>query len=87
LGLGYAFEKPGDGDTPALNVFTRKDGKILHSWGDEMGATTADTGQDPRARRHRCLAAVEPSRPDAGGPRADWYSTLDDAAAAGRRLG
>ena len=44
----YAFEEPGKGDNAAINVFSRKDGTIRHSWGDEMGFETADPAQDPR---------------------------------------
>lgn len=44
----YAFEEPGQGDNAAFNVFTRRDGAIRHFWGQEMGAESADPGQDPR---------------------------------------
>lgn len=37
-----------DGDVPALNVFTRRDGKIRHFWSGEMSGEMADPGQDPR---------------------------------------
>jgi predicted dithiol-disulfide oxidoreductase (DUF899 family) len=37
-----------DADIPALNIFTRRDGAIRHFWSGEMGATTADPGQDSR---------------------------------------
>ena len=37
-----------DGDVPALNIFTRRDGKICHFWSGEMGPATSDPGQDPR---------------------------------------
>lgn len=37
-----------DADIPAYNVFTRRDGTIRHFWSSEMGAGTADPGQDPR---------------------------------------
>jgi predicted dithiol-disulfide oxidoreductase (DUF899 family) len=35
-----------DADVPAFNV--RRDGPIRHFWSSEMGALTADPGQDPR---------------------------------------
>jgi predicted dithiol-disulfide oxidoreductase (DUF899 family) len=37
-----------NGDQPAFNVFTRRDGTIRHFWSGEMGMETADPGQDPR---------------------------------------
>ena len=37
-----------DADVPGYNVFTRRDGTIRHFWSSEMGAGTADPGQDPR---------------------------------------
>jgi predicted dithiol-disulfide oxidoreductase (DUF899 family) len=33
---------------PALNVFTRRDGQIHHTWGSELMFVPAETGQDPR---------------------------------------
>lgn len=44
----YADEDPEGDDVPAFNVFTRRDGVLRHFWGAEMGAHTADPGQDPR---------------------------------------
>src|SRR5258705_6131471 len=44
----YAAELPGGGDHAAINVFTRGDGEVRHFSGEEMGAETADPGQDPR---------------------------------------
>lgn len=38
-----------DGDVPALNVFTRRDGTIRHFWSEEIGFDMADPGQDPRS--------------------------------------
>jgi predicted dithiol-disulfide oxidoreductase (DUF899 family) len=43
-----AYVSAADGDVPAYNVFTRKDGKIRLFWSAEMGGVTADPGQDPR---------------------------------------
>lgn len=43
-----AYVAPDDGDAPAFNVFTRRDGTIRHFWAGEMFATPPDPGQDPR---------------------------------------
>lgn len=43
-----AYVNPDDGDVPAFNVFTRRDGAIRHFWAGELFATTPDPGQDPR---------------------------------------
>jgi predicted dithiol-disulfide oxidoreductase (DUF899 family) len=37
-----------DGDVPAYNVFTRRDGTIRHFWSEEIGMEMADPDQDPR---------------------------------------
>lgn len=48
-GVGGSTAKPGGyDDNAAFNVFSRKDGAIRHTWGDEMGMETADPSQDPR---------------------------------------
>ena len=44
----YHGVTPDGGDDAALNVFTKRDGKIRHFWGGEMSGATADPGQDPR---------------------------------------
>lgn len=44
----YHADGPNGEDDPALNVFTRRNGKIHHFWGAEMTGKTADPGQDPR---------------------------------------
>lgn len=44
----YFALQPDGAEVPALNVFTRRDGTIRHFWSGEMGAATADPGQDPR---------------------------------------
>jgi predicted dithiol-disulfide oxidoreductase (DUF899 family) len=63
------------GDMPALNVFTRRDGKIRHFWSEEMSFDTADPGQDPRGAPDLMpiwnLLDVTP----AGRP-AEWYPEL-----------
>jgi predicted dithiol-disulfide oxidoreductase (DUF899 family) len=42
------YVSPEDGDVPAYNVFTRRDGVIRHFWSDEITGEMADPGQDPR---------------------------------------
>jgi predicted dithiol-disulfide oxidoreductase (DUF899 family) len=37
-----------DADVPGFGVFTRRDGKIFHSYSGEMSGAMADPGQDPR---------------------------------------
>jgi predicted dithiol-disulfide oxidoreductase (DUF899 family) len=65
-----------DGDAPALNVFTRRDGKIRHFWSTEMGDGTADPGQDPRgAPDIDPLWTILDCTPEGRG--ADWYPKLD----------
>ena len=65
-----------DGDVPALNVFTRRDGKIRHFWTAEMGPETADPGQDPRgAPDIDPLWTLLDCTPEGRG--ADWYPKLD----------
>lgn len=82
----YAFEKPGEGDNPAINVFTRKGGTIRHAWADEMGPETADPGQDPRGAIDASLLwSLLDLTP--GGRGTDWYPTLDDGLPARRRAG
>ena len=44
----YAGETPDSGDNAAFNVFHRSGGTIRHFWAAEMGAGSADPGQDPR---------------------------------------
>ncbi len=65
-----------DGDTPAFNVFTRRDGSIRHFWSGEMGAETADPGQDPRGAPDLTpLWTILDCTPE--GRRADWYPKLE----------
>ena len=70
------YVSPEDGDVPALNVFTRRDGKIRHFWTAEMGPETADPGQDPRgAPDIDPLWTLLDCTPEGRG--ADWYPKLD----------
>jgi predicted dithiol-disulfide oxidoreductase (DUF899 family) len=65
-----------DADIPAFNVFTRRDGTIRHFWSGEMGAETADPGQDPRGAPDLMpLWTILDSTPEGRG--ADWYPKLN----------
>jgi len=65
-----------DGDEPAFNVFTRRDGVIRHFWSQEMGFETADPGQDPRgAPDPMPIWTVLDMTPEGRGT--DWYPKLD----------
>jgi len=64
-----------DADTPAYNVFSRRDGVIRHFWSDEMTGEMADPGQDPRgAIQLDPLWLVLDSTPDGRG--VDWHPSL-----------
>ena len=67
-----------DADIPGFNVFTRRDGSIRHFWSGEMGATTADPGQDPRGAPDLMpvwtLLDLTPN-----GRGTDWYPKLSYA--------
>jgi len=68
----------GEGDQPAFNVFTRRDGTIRHFWSGEMGFATADPGQDPRGAPDLMpLWTVLDCTPEGRGT--DWYPKLDYA--------
>ena len=73
----YADEDPASGsDNAGFNVFTRRDGVIRHTWGDEMGPESADPGQDPRgAPEVMPIWIVLDMTP--GGRGVDWYPELD----------
>ena len=64
-----------DGDVPAYNVFTRRDGEIRHFWGSEGGPETADPGQDPHdAPDMTPLWTLLDTTPEGRGT--DWYPQL-----------
>ena len=66
-----------DVDVPGFSIFTRKSGLIRHFWSGEMGAETADPGQDPRgAPDLMSLWTILDSTAEGRG--ADWYPKLDD---------
>jgi predicted dithiol-disulfide oxidoreductase (DUF899 family) len=69
------YVTPEDADSPAYNVFTRKDGKIRHFWAGEIYAVSADPGQDPRgAPDVDPLWTVLDTTPEGRGT--DWYLKL-----------
>lgn len=69
------YVSPDDADEPALNVFTRRDGKMRHFWSGEMFAATADPGQDPRGAPDLMpLWTILDSTPEGRGT--DWYPEL-----------
>ena len=67
-----------DADIPGFNVFTRRDGTIRHFWSGEMGAETADPGQDPRGAPDLMpLWTILDCTPEGRG--SDWYPQLNYA--------
>jgi len=67
-----------DGDVPALNIFTRRDGRIYHFWAGEMSGEMADPGQDPRgAPDADPLWGILDLTPEGRG--SDWYPKLEYA--------
>jgi len=71
-----AYVSAEDADVPAFNVFTRRDGTIRHFWAAEMGAKTADPGQDPRGAPDLMpLWTILDSTPEGRGT--DWYPQLE----------
>lgn len=64
-----------DADIPGFSVFTRRDGSIRHFWSSEMGATTADPGQDSRGAPDLMpLWTILDNTPEGRG--GDWYPSL-----------
>jgi len=64
------------GDDAAFNVFTRRDGSIRHFWSGEMGAESADPGQDPRGAPDLMpLWTILDATPEGRGT--DWYPKLE----------
>jgi len=69
---------PNGSESPAFNVFNRRDGTIRHFWSGEMTASTADPGQDPRGAPDPApLWMVLDSTPEGRG--GNWYPKLDYA--------
>ena len=77
----YAAELPDGGDNPGFNVFVRDAAGVRHVYGDEMGAETADPGEDPRGAPDMMpiwnILDLTP-----GGRGTDWYPELDYPGAA-----
>jgi predicted dithiol-disulfide oxidoreductase (DUF899 family) len=72
----YFANTPEFEDNAAFNVFTRRDGKIRHFWGGEMGFDSADPGEDPRGAPDLMpLWTVLDATPE--GRKADWYPSLE----------
>ena len=64
------------GDDAAFNVFSRRDGSIRHFWSGEMGAESADPGQDPRGAPDLMpLWTILDATPEGRGT--DWYPKLE----------
>jgi len=65
---------PDGSEWPALDVWVKQDGKVLHFWGAELGGTS-DPGQDPRGAPDPTplwnLLDLTP-----GGRGTDWYPKL-----------
>jgi predicted dithiol-disulfide oxidoreductase (DUF899 family) len=71
----HALAKDG-GDDAGFHIFTRRDGTIRHFWSGEMGAVTADPGQDPRGAPDLMpIWTILDTTPEGRG--ADWYPKLD----------
>jgi predicted dithiol-disulfide oxidoreductase (DUF899 family) len=72
----YHALNPKGGDDAAFNVFTRRDGTIRHFWSGEMGALTADPGQDPRGAPDLMpIWTILDTTPEGRG--SDWYPKLE----------
>ena len=70
-----AYVSAEDGDMPAYNVFTRRDGVIRHFWSEEITFEMADPGQDPRgATEADSLWVLLDTTPEGRGT--DWYPQL-----------
>jgi predicted dithiol-disulfide oxidoreductase (DUF899 family) len=71
----YAHEGP-DGDNAGFNVFRLDGSRVRHFWGDEMGAESADPGEDPRgAPDIMPLWTLLDMTPKGRDP--DWYPQLE----------
>jgi predicted dithiol-disulfide oxidoreductase (DUF899 family) len=63
-------------DTPAYNVFTRRDGTIRHFWGGEIFLTKPDPEQDPRGAPDLMpIWNILDTTPEGRGK--DWYPKLE----------
>jgi predicted dithiol-disulfide oxidoreductase (DUF899 family) len=76
----YRGLAPDGNEWPALDVWVRRDGRVRHFWGSELGGT-ADPGQDPRgAPDPTPLWNILDLTPRGRG--SDWYPSLAYANAA-----
>jgi len=71
----YRGLSPEGEEWPAFDVWVKRDGKVTHFWGAEMGGTE-DPGQDPRgAPGHEPLWNILDLTPAGRGT--DWYPKLE----------
>ncbi|MDG2535535.1 DUF899 family protein [Sphingomonas sp. HITSZ_GF] len=71
----YGAIAPDGSDIPQFLVFTRRDGTIRLFWAGEMGAGSADPGQDPRGAPDLMpLWTILDSTPEGRGT--SWYPSL-----------
>jgi predicted dithiol-disulfide oxidoreductase (DUF899 family) len=71
----YRGLAPDGSEWPALDVWVRRDGRVRHFWGSELGGTQ-DPGQDPRgAPDPTPLWNILDLTPAGRGT--DWYPKLD----------
>jgi predicted dithiol-disulfide oxidoreductase (DUF899 family) len=71
----YRGLAPDGSERPALDVWVKRDGRVLHFWGSELG-DTSDPGEDPRgAPDPTPLWNILDLTP--GGRGSDWYPTLE----------
>jgi predicted dithiol-disulfide oxidoreductase (DUF899 family) len=72
----YVGNDPDADDTPAYNVFTRRDGTIRHFWGGEIFLTKPDPEQDPRGAPDLMpIWNILDTTPEGRGK--DWYPELE----------
>ena len=72
----YRGLAPDGSEWPALDVWVKRDGKVRHFWGAELGAEATDPGQDPRGAPDPTplwnLLDLTPA-----GRGSDWYPKLE----------
>ena len=72
----YRGLAPNGEEWPALDVWVKRDGKVLHFYGAQLGGGTEDPGQDPRgAPDPTPLWNILDLTPEGRGT--DWYPRLD----------
>jgi predicted dithiol-disulfide oxidoreductase (DUF899 family) len=72
----YRSLGPDGSEWASLNVFVKRDGKIHHFWGGEMGGESADPGQDPRGAPDLApLWTILDLTPRGRAPK--WYPSLE----------